>query len=465
MTLRTIARRGRLPVAAAFTWALSACSGVTESLLDIEDPDIINPPNVGSADGALALRTGALGYLRTATAGGESTWLFGGLLADEWSTSSTFVQNDETDQRAIQLNNSSVTGQFRNLSRVRTAANLALNGLKEYAPTQTGAIAEMYFARGFAELQLASDFCNGIPLSDGSGESPEYGPPIAVQEVFTRALASLDSAIAAATGTDAISVSVRTAARIARGRVLLGLNRPADAGAAVAGIATAFTYDVTFTTTTGDNTIWAQGYSANRYTVGDSVEGNARNLLVRNAIPFFSARDPRLPVTYRIATNGRDTVRAQDGLTFVRWTLLYDRSTPAPVASGLDARLIEAEAALRANNFAGAGGTLAILNALRAAPPRLGTVQPTAMAPLADPGTPAAQVNLLFREKAFWTFSRGQRLGDLRRLVRQYGRAASDVFPVGTHYKGGNYGADVNLPVPFDEQNNPNFRGCLDRNP
>jgi hypothetical protein len=73
------------------------------------------------------------------------------------------------------------------------------------------------------------------------------------------------------------------------------------------------------------------------------------------------------------------------------------------------------------------------------------------------------RVDLRFRKKAFRTFSRGQRLGDLRRLVRQYGRAPGDVFPMGTHYKGGTYGSDVNLPVPADEQNNPNFERCLDR--
>jgi hypothetical protein len=33
------------------------------------------------------------------------------------------------------------------------------------------------------------------------------------------------------------------------------------------------------------------------------------------------------------------------------------------------------------------------------------------------------------------------------------------------HYKGGNYGADVNLPVVTDERNNPNFKGCTDRLP
>jgi starch-binding outer membrane protein, SusD/RagB family len=33
------------------------------------------------------------------------------------------------------------------------------------------------------------------------------------------------------------------------------------------------------------------------------------------------------------------------------------------------------------------------------------------------------------------------------------------------HYRGGNYGADVNLPVPQAEENNPAFEGsaCIDR--
>jgi hypothetical protein len=89
------------------------------------------------------------------------------------------------------------------------------------------------------------------------------------------------------------------------------------------------------------------------------------------------------------------------------------------------------------------------------------------MAALTAPTTKDAAINLLFREKAFWTFSRGQRLGDLRRLIRQYGRTQDNVFPVGVHYRGGNYGVDVNLPVPQQEENNPELGGapaCIDRN-
>lgn len=445
-------------IAGVFT--VASCKSVTDSLLDVQDPDLITQGSVNSVDGALSLRSGALARFRNITGGAESTWLFGGLLADEWSTSSTFVQNDETDQRSIQLNNSSITGFFRNLARVRTASLQALDALKTYAPAQTAAIGEMYFARSFAEMQMASDFCNGIPLSNATTSPITFGTPLPVSQVFTIALAGLDSSLAVNTGTDATSVLIRNATKIARGRVLLALGRYADAGAAVAGIPTSFSYDHTFATTSGDNVIWSQPASSRRYTVGDSLEGNSHDLLVKNVIPFATLKDPRLPVSYSIKNAGKDTTKSQDGLTFSRTTTLYGRSTPLPVTNGIDARLIEAEAALQAGN---PQGMLNILNALRAAPPKLGEIQPGVLPALALPATKEAQVDLLFREKALWTFSRGQRLGDLRRLIRDYGRTAENTFPVGQHYRGGNYGTDVNLPVPTDELNNPEFKGCIDR--
>ena len=87
------------------------------------------------------------------------------------------------------------------------------------------------------------------------------------------------------------------------------------------------------------------------------------------------------------------------------------------------------------------------------------------LAPLADPGTAAARVDLTFRERAFWLFFQGHRLGDLRRLIRQYGRSQDTVFPIGPYKNNGSFGTDVNVAVPSGEDNNPNFHGCLDRNP
>ena len=439
-----------------------SCSSVTDSLLEAPDPDLIPPENTNSSAGALAVASGALGRLKDVTVGSESTWLFGGLLVDEWGTSSTFIQNDEADWRQVQANNSSVLGMLRRLYRVRTAANQAIALLKTWEPTRTALIGEMYFARGFAEVQLASDFCNGIPLSDGTGEEVTFGDPVPVASVFTTAIASFDAALAAATGTDAASLRIQRAARVGKARAQLG-EQPIRGGRGHdrwdRRRSDQFSYQTTSSLATSDNVIWGQGLSAKRYSVADSLEGNSRNLLVRNALPFFSARDPRLPVI--------DTkVVGQDGGTFVRTTAIYDRLTAIDVVSGLDARLIEAEAALRGGNVT---QWLQILNDLRQGPNRIaqiGTVviAATALPLLTDPGTEAERVSLLFREKAFWTFSRGQRLGDLRRLVRQFGRTPDNVFPVGPHYKTTAYGSDVNFPIHPDEETNPKFTGCLDRN-
>jgi starch-binding outer membrane protein, SusD/RagB family len=134
------------------------------------------------------------------------------------------------------------------------------------------------------------------------------------------------------------------------------------------------------------------------------------------------------------------------------------RDAPITLVDGIAARMIEAEAQLRAGNVDGMIGTL---NAART------TVN--GLAPLADPGTPTARVDLLFRERAFWHFGRGQRFGDLRRLVRQYQRSPNAVFPTGDWHKaGGTYGVDVTIPIPFAESNNPNVSStqlCMNRNP
>jgi hypothetical protein len=183
--------------------------------------------------------------------------------------------------------------------------------------------------------------------------------------------------------------------------------------------------------------------------------------VVPNALPFVSAKDPRVPTSKPVKFSF-------DGVTLYTAQGIWPvRDTPVSVVNGIDARLIEAEAALQSGNYATpVTGTLAILNALRASPQTLGAVTTPVMAPLTDPGTDPARTLQLFREKAFWTFGRGERLGDLRRLIRQYNFTAAQVFPGenGRWFKSGNYGHDVNFPVPQSELNNPNFHGCTDRN-
>jgi hypothetical protein len=461
---RSLTRAGVI----AFAAMAAACS--TEKLLEADDPDLVKPADINSPAGAEAVRIGAIHRWRFTTGadnanGNESTWLFGGLLTDEWGTASTFVQNDEVDKRAIGFSNSTVTFAFRKLHRVRTAVNQAIPLMAEFRPTEATQIAELLFARAFAEMQLASDFCSGIPFSDAATDDGTilYGDPISTDSAFRLAIATADSGMSLITTTDTQALNILNGMRIIKARALLGLDRKAEAGALAALVPANHIYNHTFSTTTGSSVIWGQPFSGSRYVVGDSVDGNDRSIRVFNSIPFFTLKDPRVPSFYTITTSGGrpDTAKSQDGTTLSRRlgtasnAPMYNQFTQVAVTRALDARLIEAEAQLAAGNPA----WLTTLNALRASAQTIGTITTPVMTALADPGTPAARVDLLFREKAMWTYTRGYRLGDMRRLIRYYGRAADTVFPVGNHYRGGTYGTDINLPVPQAEQNNPKYSG------
>ncbi|MEO5813855.1 MAG: hypothetical protein ABIT20_01120 [Gemmatimonadaceae bacterium] len=458
-------RRAGFALVAVAGLSMAACSSFTDSLLQATDPDIINPADVQSADGAEAIRIGALARLTTMTASApantEGVWFMGGLLADEWKSGDTFVQRDETDKRTIAVDNSIVTAGYRYIHRSRISANQAIDLLRKYKPAPASNIGQMYFVRGYAELLSAENFCNGQPFSDGSTGDVLEGAPLSVADAFARAIVSADSGLAAVGGaTDAASLKIAYSLKVTKARALMGLGGATNYAAArttLAGIPTSFTFDVTFLQVSGDNGIWALNNSAKRYVVGDSIDQNG---LLKNSLPFVSAKDPRVP------TSG--TGKAFDSTTPFAQQLLWasagnpvGREDPVAVVNGIDARLVEAEVQLSQGDVP---GWLATLNTLRAGPTQLSqSVRVTGLAPLTDPGSTAARVDLQFREKAFWTFGRGERLGDLRRLIRQYSRTQDTVFPTGIFPKGGTYGTDVNLPVPQAEQNNTKFTVCTDR--
>jgi hypothetical protein len=132
-----------------------------------------------------------------------------------------------------------------------------------------------------------------------------------------------------------------------------------------------------------------------------------------------------------------------------------------PLADYVEAQLIIAESELRASAFA---AMTQRLNDLRLASGLDFDPDLDPDPELPDPADAVAATDLLFRERAFWLFATGHRLGDMRRLIRQYGRDAETVFPTGDYFRGQTYGTDVNLPLPRREENNPNVTGCLDRN-
>lgn len=435
MTLKTLPthfRRWGALGALALGLGLTGCN----SVLDVDDPDIIIDAN--SASGAIALRNGVLLRFSQATSGGESLFLMGGLLSDEWISGDTFEQRNTTDAREVLVTNSFLGGQLRGINRVRVEGRSAINALREFAPTPAANIGLMFAVGAFTTNLAGEHYCNGIPFSSlDENRDIIFGTPVTVDETFTLAIQLADSALQFTAGDGGADVT--GLASVVKGRALLNQGNFAAAAAAVAGVSTDFEYKVTHSLNVNSNQNWSLNTSARRYVVGNLDGGNG--------LDFVAADDPRLPAGPSGGPN------AFDSQTPFRAQFKWGRTDPVVVASGIEARLIEAEAALQAGD---AATWLSKLNEARATLAGLD--------PLTDPGSTTAREDLLFRERAFWMFGTGHRLGDLRRLIRQYGRGSETVFPTGAFPKGGSFGGDVNLPISQDETNNPNFSQCLDRN-
>jgi hypothetical protein len=443
----------------------AGCTKYTDDLLRPQNPGIVDQSAVGSPTAAAALRVGAIGRLRNlVNCGGECLWEEGGMLADEFKNADFQNTRQDVDQRSMTTDNTILS--YSGVTQIRGFIRDAITAMKQYLPNNTADIGELYMALGFVELSLAETYCNGIPLGVTISGSVTIGPGLTNAQVYDSAQAHMDTALLIANGTDAGSIFIHNAALITKARILINKAQFAAAAALVPSSAIPSSYQYVWTSSTSnnndDNGMFSLNNSVARITVADSFDiiAGATNQ-IKNNLPFASANDTRAPVKSGNAVTPK--VVAEDGTTpqFVQ-QLYTTRDDPLVMVSGIDARLIEAEAKLNAGDNA---GMMTILNALRTAPPKIGNYQPGALPAIATtPATKDDAVTLFFREKGFWTFARGQRLGDLRRMIRQYGRTQDKVFPTGNYFKGGVYGTDVNFPVPdSQEKPNPNWTGCIDR--
>src|SRR5215475_4418441 len=318
---------------------IASCS--RGDLLGVSTPDAITPNNLNSADGAEGQRVGAIQRFKLMTALDESSWFYGGMLVDEWKSADTFIQRDETDQRTVSEDNSLVTTAYRDIHRARIQAYQAAQGLATFKASAKGEIGEMWFIKGYAELQSALDFCNGQPFADLASGSPDLGTPLSGADAFKLALSSFDSALAVVGNlTDSVSLRVKYSAQVGRGRVFLGLGQQAQAATAVAGIPKTFAFNLTWPGTQGkeDNLIWGLATSARRYTMEDSADRQGGR--IPNAMPFVSAKDPRVP-SVQNPKFGFDGSTPYDGEQ-----VFPSFNSPVPVANYVDARLILAESQL-----------------------------------------------------------------------------------------------------------------------
>ncbi|HEY9514748.1 MAG TPA: hypothetical protein VIQ74_03630 [Gemmatimonadaceae bacterium] len=463
----------------ALLMLLTACSP-EQALKSTLPPDVPDPATQKTPAGALAAYRGALVHFRAAFSGFT---LATSELADELQPSrvggalaggdSTLLAGQSLDARRLpeMETNSEGFASYAALHKVRGQAREALGALEKYAPDAPSALrGHLYALEGYAEVFLADLFCSGIPLSTLEFEGDHtYRAGSTTQEVYQHALALFDSALTLS----ADSARIVHLAQVGRARALLALGRATDAAMAVAAVPDGYSYKVLYSATTGAdgrvNTNFAvdlpytgAGVLQRGYTVAERKGGNG--------LAYISSNDPRVPALFQ-----QNNQAGLPQYLLTKYAVTGD--SPIVLADGVEARLIEAEAALQK------GGTswLERLNALRTdgtftTQPNsedstktdtlwhAGTGAVAGLAPLADPGTAEARIDLLFQERAFWLFVTGHRQGDMRRLVREYGRDPETVYPTGSYPSGGIYGEDVTAAIPAQEGlYNPKFAGCFHR--
>jgi hypothetical protein len=376
--------------------------------------------------------------------------LFGDELTSEFLDEFTFRRALDTGQATPQ--NTQLAGIFNDLSASRHSAELAAQTFATIAPHDVGR-AEMLSIEGYTYILFAEMWCSGVPfgeLNETTG-APIYGQPVTTGGMDSIALAKFDTAstLAAADTTTMIlgayatsTTEILALSEVGRARVLLDMGQFAAAQAAADSAVLNdpglnYQMENSLNSPRQYNGVW-------NYTFADDAWGTV-DRKGGNGLDYESANDPRV-LWVDGHQNGSLGV-TPSGLDTIYFQLKYPtKETSATLASATEATLISAEADLKAGNI---GSWANKLNMLRV---NSGLGLPPLTADSTSLASPDMRVEVHFRERAFWLWLTGTRLGDLRRLIPQYGH---NDFPA-------NPTRDIRFSIPVGETNNPNFKACLD---
>jgi hypothetical protein len=442
----SLSSKGRARAYAGAALALTALSSACnkDKMLQVTDPDLLNIGDYNTPAGADPLRYGVMSLFTSAFDGGTDAFtVITGNMSDELLSSDTFDTRLTINARKSDEINSDMESTYRSVQRVRSQAETAIATITKTAPTPTFNRGQLYMYLGYSEVMLGEGWCAGVPFSSEDGATTTYGAQLPIDSVFKIAVVHFDSALALAD----TNTSVKYGASIGKGRALLSLAQYTAAAAAVAGVPQSYKLVSSHDANTSSNGMWSATTNGNtRYRLSTN-EGT-------NGLPFLQTpADPRVPwaASTRQGFSGA-FLNEPNNLKFGR----YDDGV---VANGIEAKLIGIEATLQGNTQASRQAVYDALNALRASGPPV--------VPQMTTGAPTTQddaIKLFFKERAYWLWLTGHRLGDLRRLVRNYGYDPEAVFPTGnlTPPLSGTYGTSTSIHIPYGEKNNPNYQGCLD---
>ena len=463
----------RLLAIGALSLPLAACD--LDEILAVRDPAQVTPPELDNAQSVPFLVSGAIRQFYGGYSGfGDDAFLIASAtITDEMYNGDSFLTRIAGDLRQMQppLLGNFTDAAYGRLHTARVLANRAAVNADRFLEGAEAdeTVALMKAIEGYSYVTLAEGWCGSLPFSEVPAEGPldpntlAPGTPISTMAALDEAIARFDAAIARA-GADTEGGAL---ARVGKARALLDKGGTANYAAAAAAVAGLDGYSFSIEHSSNEGTQNNPVYSLvgnGRYGVSEDEGGLQRHDLCAPAsldppslissptcadsagwgtdegegMPFRSAMDPRVPWAY---AGG-----AFSGSIRLFWPLEHTSyDDDVYLVDPAEVQLIRAEAQLAAGNAA----WLTTLNNLRAT---------AGLGALTDPGTNADRVRMIFQERAFWLYLTGHRQGDLRRMVRNYGFTQAQVWPTGTNLiRATPYGQDVAFPLPFNEENNPNY--------
>ena len=419
---RLVTRAVRVGAAAALLFPISACE--LDKLLEVDAPSRIPAETIQTPANATLLVNSAIADFECAY---SAYVVVGGLIGEELADGIQTADRWPYDRRTVApIDNRYSTfsctaiGAYSPLQGARTQAENTLTLLEGWTdaevPNRAQHIATVSAYSGWSLLLLGEAFCSMVVSIVTPDGTPQYGGEIERDSVFKLAEARLTQAIDGST-----DASIKNMALLGRAKARQNLNRLADARADAAQVPADFVRNITASAATArrQNRVFSESSSISSSSVV--------------AEPYRNMTDPRVPFSQ--PNPPRNTVT---GIPVVFQTKYLDAAAPIPFATGDEAQLIIAEAELAAGNLEAA---TTIINFFRT---RAG------QAPFA--GTTAAEVRAeLIDQRRREFFLEGQHLGDLIRYGITPTPAAGSAY-----HGGGNYGAQLCMPLPDAEtRNNP----------
>jgi len=431
---------------------LSACN------LEVFDPDIITPEDVSDPASLPIAIAGVVGDFQLMYDGYARNT---GMLVDEFILAGTFPGRAQIDRREMQFDIATLTGFYESIHVARFSADNLLQAAQSLAEDPDAdqalvsqAIAVGQFYGGYVRLLLAEMYCQSI-LGGGDETNPNYeSSPKGPDERMQDALTMLQAAEASATAFG--DVDLADAAKIGQARANMWLGNYAAAASAVASVSTGFEFVAEFSSNDlsqyNDVYMFTYGDVAGiRWTVGDGTQPE-RNF---EQFPFYDEfTDAGL-----LLPDPPSNFTAFNASILVHLQMIYPaalapgvpqspptangQSAPMVIASGFEARIIEAEAAYRGGDVAGAEATINGLLTTGANP------HGAVFAPVDLTGDFDSDIALIGYAYEAGAWLTGHRMGFVRRVLRNDN---VDLFPPTQP------GLDTAFPVVKQElDNNPDI--------